>query len=59
VIAKKGSKNVHQVTPNQREWITVLASINANGESIPNFCIFKGKKKSRIFLKKTGEKELY
>jgi len=56
VIARKISKNVHMVTPDQREWLTVLSCINAKGESIPNFYIFKGKKKTRNFIKQTGEK---
>jgi len=56
VIAKRGSEFVHKVTPNQREWLSVLSCINARGETIPNFFIFKGKKKARNYLKKTCEK---
>jgi len=56
VIAKRGSKIVHNIIPNQREWLTVLVCINANGESIPSYYIFKGKRRSSDFLRKTGEK---
>jgi len=34
----------------------VLSCINTKGESIPNFYIFKGKRKSRNFVKKIGER---
>jgi len=36
----------------------VLSCINARGENLPNFYIFKGKKKSINFLSKTGKKEV-
>lgn len=55
VIAKKGSRAVHMVTPDQREWLSVLSCINASGDFLPNFYIFKGKRRTRNFLKKTGE----
>jgi hypothetical protein len=41
VLAKTGTRSVHQVVPNEREWLTC---INAAGESIPNFYIFRGKR---------------
>jgi len=56
VIAKRGSRNIHMIVPNQREWLSVLSCINAKGESLPNFYIFKGIRKTRDFLIKTGEK---
>jgi len=49
VIAQKDSKQVHQVTLDLREWLSVLSCINARGEYLPNFYIFKGKRESRTF----------
>jgi len=54
---RKGCRNVHMITPNQRECISVLYCINASGQSIPNFYIFRGKQRTRNFLKKTSEKD--
>jgi hypothetical protein len=34
---------VHKIIPNEREWLPVLMCINASGQAIPNFYIFKGK----------------
>jgi len=42
VIAKRGSKNVHIVTPDLRESLTVLSCINADGGKLPNFYIKEG-----------------
>jgi hypothetical protein len=42
VLAKRGSHVVHSVIPNKQEWLTVLTCINASGQYIPNFYIFKG-----------------
>jgi hypothetical protein len=50
VLAKVGSRNVHQVVPDEREWLTVLTCINAAGESIPNFYIFRGKRFRRNYI---------
>jgi hypothetical protein len=50
VLAKTGSRNVHQVVPNEREWLTVLTCINAAGESITNFYIFRGKRFRRNYI---------
>jgi len=56
VIAKRGCRSVHKVTPDHREWITVVSCINARGEALPNFYVFKGKRKTRNYLTKTREK---
>jgi len=53
VIAKKGSKEVHKVILDLREWLSVLSCINATGEYLPNFYIFKGRGNQR-FSKKNG-----
>jgi hypothetical protein len=42
VLAKTGSKSVHSIEPDQREHLSVLSCINAEGGSIPNFYILKG-----------------
>jgi hypothetical protein len=44
VLAKTGTRSVHQVVLDEREWLIVLTYINAAGESIPNFYIFRGKR---------------
>ena len=42
VFAARGSRNVHTLIPNEREWILVLTAINAHGETMPHYYIFKG-----------------
>ena len=42
VLAKRGSRSVHSIEPNQREHLRVLSCINVDGGSIPNFYILKG-----------------
>ena len=43
VLAKTRYRNLHQVVPDEWEWLTILTCINAAGETIPNFYIFRGK----------------
>ena len=33
---------MHSMISNEREWLSVLTTINANGKTIPNYYIFKG-----------------
>jgi hypothetical protein len=42
VLAKTESRSVHSIEPDQREHLSVLSCINAEGGSIPNFYILKG-----------------
>jgi hypothetical protein len=42
VLAKMGSRSVHYVEIDQREHLSVLPCINAQGGCIPNFYILKG-----------------
>lgn len=42
VLAKKGVKAVYGITCNSREWMTVLCCVNAAGQAIPSYYIFKG-----------------
>jgi len=55
VLAKRGSRIVQMVSLDQRKWLLVMSCINTNANTLPNFYIFKGKKRKRNFLKKTGE----
>jgi hypothetical protein len=50
VLEKTGSCTVNQVVPDEREWLTVLTCVNAAGESIPNFYIFRGKRFRRNYI---------
>ena len=50
VFASKGMRSVHTITLNEREWINVLTSINANSNIIPNYYIFKGVRSTRDYL---------
>ncbi|KAH9292038.1 hypothetical protein KI387_042776 [Taxus chinensis] len=43
VLAKRGSRSVPYIIPKSREWITILCCVNAAGQSIPGFYLFKGK----------------
>ena len=50
MFAKKGIRGVHKVIPAEREWLSVLSAINAQGESIPNYYIFKGVRKLNNYV---------
>ena len=52
VLAKTGSQMVDTVLLDQREWLSVLVCINAAGDTIPNFYIFKGKCFGRNYIEK-------
>ena len=43
VIAKMGAQRVHSIVQNQKEWLSVLVTVNATEQAIPAFYIFKGK----------------
>ena len=42
VLARRGSRFMHSIEPDQREHLSVLNYINAGGGHIPNFYILKG-----------------
>ena len=44
VWVQKGVRSVYKIAPNEQEHITTLTCINATGQYIPNFYIFKGKR---------------
>ena len=50
VWAKKGTRSVHNLMPNEREWLTNLTCINAAGECILGFYIFRGKRIRENYL---------
>jgi hypothetical protein len=52
VLARTGSKSFHTITPDEREWLSVLACINAAGDTIPNFYIFKEKRMRHNYIEK-------
>jgi hypothetical protein len=52
VLAKTGARSVYIITPNEREHISMLSCINAEGDSIPNYHVFKGKQYHRAYIAK-------
>lgn len=52
VIAKRGSRSVHSIIPDQREWLPYLVCINAMELAIPSFYIFSGKRFRRNYIKR-------
>ena len=50
VFAPKEARSVHTITPNEREWISVLTSIKVSRDLIPNYYIFKGVRARRDYL---------
>lgn len=49
--SSNGVRQVHTITPNEREHLSVLSCINAAGEYIPNFYTFKGKQFRHNYIK--------
>jgi hypothetical protein len=52
VLVQKGTRSVHSIIPDSKEWVTVLSSIIVVGETIPNFYIFKGMRRKRDYIAK-------
>ena len=50
VFAKRGIKGVYKVVPAERKWLSVLTAINASGQWISNYYIFKGVRKLRNYV---------
>ena len=50
VLARKGTRSVHAQIPNEREWLSVLTSINAAHSFIPHFFIFKDKRRIKDYI---------
>ena len=52
VIARKGARHVHSIVPDQRDWLSVLVCINADGFSIPSFYVFRGTRFRQNYIEK-------
>jgi hypothetical protein len=52
VIARRGARRVHNIVPNQIEWLSILVCINAAGSSNPFFYIFHGKRFRQNYIEK-------
>ena len=50
VTAKRGSRVVHSIIPDEREWLSCLVYINAVDLSIPSFYIFCGRRFRRNYI---------
>ena len=50
-LAKTGSCTMHGIIPKEREWFSVLCCVNAAGDYLPSFYIFKNKLFQRDFIK--------
>ena len=42
VLARRGSGSVHLIEPDEKEHLSILSCVNADGRCIPNFYILKG-----------------
>ena len=42
MLAKQWSRSINSIEPDQREHLSFLSCINADGKKIPNFYILKG-----------------
>ena len=42
MLAKRGGRSIHSIKPNQREHLSVLFCVNADGRCISNVYILKG-----------------
>ena len=42
VLARRGSRSVHSIEPDQKEHLSILSCVNVDGGCIPNFYILKG-----------------
>lgn len=52
IIARKGCRNVHAIVLEEREWLSVLAWINASRQHVPIFYIFQSKRIMRNYIAK-------
>ena len=50
VLARKGQRHVQTIIPNGTKSLTMLSAINASGETIPNFYIFRGWHRRRDYI---------
>ena len=50
VLARRGTRSVYTIVPNEREWISLLITINAARDTIPHYYVFKGKRPKQDFI---------
>ena len=50
MLAKRGTKAVYTIVPNERIWTSVLVAINSVGETMPNYYVFKEKNQGKTTL---------
>ena len=50
VIAKRRTKNVYTIVPQNREWLSILVAINSAGGTMPSYYVFKGKRPNQDFI---------
>ena len=50
VFATRGTRNVQVVVPNEREHITILSAISADGGTVPNMYVFKGARARKRYI---------
>ena len=50
VFAKRGTKNVHTIVPQEREWLSVLVVVSSVGGTMPSYYVFKGKRPNADFI---------
>ncbi|MCO5601306.1 hypothetical protein L7F22_055425 [Adiantum nelumboides] len=55
ILEKKGAKAVYGVTCDSKEWMTVLCCVNAEGQSIPSYYIFKGSRIASNYIENCEE----
>ena len=42
ILARRGNRFVHSIEPDQKEHLSILSCVNADGGCVPNFYILKG-----------------
>ena len=50
IIVTRGTKNVHTIIPQDRQWISILVAINFARRTMPNYYVFKGKRARQQFI---------
>ena len=50
VIAKMGTRAIHTIVPNERNWISMLVVMNSVRHTMPNYYVFKGKRPREEYI---------
>ena len=59
ILAERGAKNVHRLAPDNKQQITVLASVSADGAFNTPFVLFPGKKLPKFNLTGVNEDDFH